>query len=98
MTNETRPPTRHINPFGLRMQPELRAQIEAAARANGRSLNAEIVARLAAPASGTELTAAALRADRALWAWRQNGRPAVVELTHAHGALNLALARAGAYK
>lgn len=38
--------TSHINPFGLRMQPELREQLERAAVASGRSLNAEIVARL----------------------------------------------------
>lgn len=37
---------RNINPFGLRMQPDLRAQIEEAAARNHRSLNAEIVARL----------------------------------------------------
>lgn len=35
-----------IAPFGLRMHPELKQQIEAQARANGRSLNAEIVWRL----------------------------------------------------
>lgn len=35
-----------IAPFGLRMQPELKQQIEEQARANGRSLNAEIVWRL----------------------------------------------------
>ena len=35
-----------ITPFGLRMQPELKQQIEEQARANGRSLNAEIVWRL----------------------------------------------------
>lgn len=37
-----------IPPFGLRMLPELRRQIEEAAALNGRSLNAEIVARLEA--------------------------------------------------
>ncbi len=45
---ETRPATGHINPFGLRMQPDLRERLEAAAAAEGRSLNAEIVARLEA--------------------------------------------------
>lgn len=35
-----------IPPFGLRMLPALRKQIEEAADANKRSLNAEIVARL----------------------------------------------------
>lgn len=39
-------PMRNINPFGLRMQPELKAKIEAAAEKNRRSINAEIHARL----------------------------------------------------
>lgn len=39
-------PMRNINPFGLRLQPELKARIEAAAAYNHRSINAEIVARL----------------------------------------------------
>lgn len=38
--------SRDINPFGLRMPLELRTQVEAAAKANGRSLNSEILARL----------------------------------------------------
>lgn len=48
MTNSTntRQPTSHIAPFGVRMQPELKAQLEAAAKESGRSMNAEIVARL----------------------------------------------------
>lgn len=37
---------RNINPFGLRLQPELKAQLEKAASDNKRSLNAEITARL----------------------------------------------------
>lgn len=37
---------RNINPFGLRMQPALKAKIEEAAQTNHRSLNAEITARL----------------------------------------------------
>ncbi len=41
---------RSVKPFGLRMLPPLKERIEAAARANGRSLNAEIVARLEASA------------------------------------------------
>ncbi len=45
MTN-TRRPTSHIAPFGLRMQDDLRERLEAAAADSGRSLNAEIVARL----------------------------------------------------
>lgn len=36
----------NIPPFGLRMQPDLKATLEAAARQNNRSLNAEIVLRL----------------------------------------------------
>jgi hypothetical protein len=39
-------PTAHIPPYGLRLQPELKAQLEAAASQAGRSLNAEITARL----------------------------------------------------
>lgn len=39
-------PMRNINPFGLRIQPALRSQLEEAAAQNKRSLNAEISARL----------------------------------------------------
>lgn len=39
-------PMANIPPFGLRMQPDLKAKIEAASEASGRSMNAEIVARL----------------------------------------------------
>lgn len=42
----TRQPTSHIAPFGVRMQPELKARLEAAAKETGRSMNAEIIARL----------------------------------------------------
>lgn len=42
----TRAATSNIAPFGLRLQPELKSRLEQAATANGRSLNAEIVARL----------------------------------------------------
>ena len=38
--------SRQIAPFGLRMPPEIREQIEEAAAANRRSVNAEIVSRL----------------------------------------------------
>ena len=38
----------NIVPYGLRMQPDLKQRIEATARANNRSLNAEIVSRLEA--------------------------------------------------
>lgn len=39
-------PMRNINPFGLRLQPDMKARIDAAAAYNHRSINAEIVARL----------------------------------------------------
>lgn len=42
----TTAPTGSIAPFGLRMLPELKEKIEEAARASGRSMNAEIVVRL----------------------------------------------------
>lgn len=38
--------SRDIAPFGLRMPAELKARIDAAAEKNGRSINAECVARL----------------------------------------------------
>lgn len=38
----TQQKTSHISPFGLRMQPELRAKVEGAATKAGRSMNAEI--------------------------------------------------------
>lgn len=44
----TRPPTSHIAPFGVRMQPDLKERLEKSAHDAGRSLNAEIVARLEA--------------------------------------------------
>jgi hypothetical protein len=44
--NTTTAPTGSIAPLGLRLLPELRNQIEDAARTNGRSLNAEVTARL----------------------------------------------------
>lgn len=51
-TRDPRPATGHIPPFGLRMQPDLKARLEASAREAGRSLNAEIVARLDASLTG----------------------------------------------
>lgn len=47
---------RSINPFGLRMPPELREQLEASARENGVSLNTEIVQRLTRSLSATLTT------------------------------------------
>lgn len=43
---DERKPMANIAPFGLRMQPDLKARVEGAAKANNRSLNAEIVATL----------------------------------------------------
>lgn len=40
--------SRDITPFGLRMPTELKAQIDSAAAASGRSINAEIIDRLRA--------------------------------------------------
>lgn len=54
----TTAPTGNIAPFGLRMLPDLRAMVEEAARRAGRSMNAEIIARLQAsfaePAQGVD--------------------------------------------
>lgn len=38
--------SREISPFGLRMPPDLKSQIEASSKSAGRSMNAEIVHRL----------------------------------------------------
>lgn len=43
---DERKPMANIVPFGLRMQPQLKARMEEAAKASNRSLNSEIVARL----------------------------------------------------
>ncbi len=45
---KTEEPMRNINPFGLRLQPALKARLEETAYQNKRSLNAEISARLEA--------------------------------------------------
>lgn len=56
----------NIVPFGLRMPPDLKQQLEERARAGGRSLNAEIVWRLEqslkADAPGTDWIKAVKRA------------------------------------
>lgn len=44
----TTAPTGSIAPLGLRLLPDLRQKIEESARANGRSMNAEVSARLEA--------------------------------------------------
>lgn len=46
MKPDDREKVANIVPFGLRMQPDLKRRVEEAARANGRSLNAEITHRL----------------------------------------------------
>jgi hypothetical protein len=48
MTDDNRP-----QPYSLRLEPETRAKIEAIAKANGRSLNAQIVLMLDEWLSGT---------------------------------------------
>lgn len=45
-TSDKKIPQAAIAPFGLRMQPALKLRVEAAAKKNERSLNAEIVATL----------------------------------------------------
>lgn len=44
----------NITPFGLRLQPSLKRRVEEAAKANGRSLNSEIAARLEASFGGDQ--------------------------------------------
>ena len=44
--DDSRPLTRDIAPFGVRMPADLKARVQAAAEKNNRSMNAEIVARL----------------------------------------------------
>jgi len=50
--------SRDITPFGLRMPSDLKARIDAAAESNGRSINAECVARLQESFEAREDTAA----------------------------------------
>lgn len=52
----SRPQTAHIPPFGLRLQPDLKNRIEEAARAAGRSVNAEIAGRLQQSLESPDLT------------------------------------------
>jgi len=64
MADESKYPTR-IAPYGLRMPPELKEQVQASADANNRSMNAEIVARLEATFSrkALELSGLSTRQD-----------------------------------
>jgi len=48
MTNKTQYPSRGADQFNVRMPSGLRSRIEEAAKANGRSMNAEIALRLEA--------------------------------------------------
>lgn len=52
MKSDDREKIANIVPFGLRMQPDLKRRVEEAAKANGRSLNAEITHRLEASLQG----------------------------------------------
>lgn len=49
--------SRDITPFALRMPPELRAKVEESAAEKGRSLNAEILARLSGSFTERPITA-----------------------------------------
>lgn len=57
MADNERKPMANITPFGLRMQPDLKVSLEDAAKANNRSMNAEIVARLEASLKDAPATA-----------------------------------------
>lgn len=65
MSDESKYPTR-IAPYGLRMPPDLKERVEAAAKFNNRSMNAEIVATLEekypAPTPFGDALTAAMRA------------------------------------
>jgi hypothetical protein len=50
--------SRDIAPFGVRMPTELKALVEEAAAANGRSINAEVVTRLQESFATTALSSA----------------------------------------
>ena len=72
---------RNINPFGLRLQPELKAAIERAAEKNGRSINAEIHARLEESFFGGDPSPAQRYVDEAmLQAVRDKAETAIAAL------------------
>lgn len=54
MSDNNEMPVANITPFGLRLQPGLKRRVEEAAKANSRSMNAEIAARLEASFSQTQ--------------------------------------------
>lgn len=64
--NTTTAPTGQIAPFGLRMLPDLKERIEQSAKGSGRSMNAEIVARLQQSFEAPAGSPAELGATRAL--------------------------------
>ena len=80
---ETRPATGHIAPFGLRMQPDLRAHLESAAVANGRSLNAEITARLEQSLTQEQQLPSAVMVDMIAMTDRLNRMTAEMDKTQA---------------
>jgi hypothetical protein len=63
MKKDTR--VRDINPFGLRMQAELKERLDREAKINGRSLNAEIVERLRVSLDPPIRTESGYRAEQA---------------------------------
>lgn len=66
-------PNSAIAPFALRMQPALKAALEEVAAAKGRSLNAEIVARLEQSLTGdSDLESRVTQLEKELervWSW-----------------------------
>jgi hypothetical protein len=70
-------PMRNINPFGLRLQPELKAQLEEAAKHNKRSLNAEISARLENSFAPADTPKLAFGIDRQKLLGGDDGQPPV---------------------
>ena len=58
MNTDNRPP-----PYSMRLDPDLRAKLEAIAKANGRSLHAEISMRLEASLQANETTPTSERVE-----------------------------------
>jgi Arc-like DNA binding domain len=62
----------NIAPFGLRMQADLKDRLKAASEENGRSMNAEIVARLEASFTNKPKTVILTEEEKEdLWRWMQ---------------------------
>lgn len=83
----TTAPTAQIAPFGLRMLPELKAQIEEAAKASGRSMNAEIVARLEQSLAGGADNGLIVDQAKQIWELRQQILSDHLAMTHAVGTM-----------